>query len=38
MIDSVAVAQIVGTLMACWASGFAIGKSVAWVRKITDVV
>ena len=38
MIDSVAVAQIVAALMGCWATGFGIGKSVAWVRKITDVV
>lgn len=38
MIDSATVAQIVATMMGCWALGFGIGKSVAWTRKIVDVV
>ena len=38
VIDTATVAQIVAALMACWAMGFGIGKSVAWVRKIVDVV
>jgi hypothetical protein len=38
MIDSATVAQIVAALMACWALGFGVGKSVAWTRKIVDVV
>ena len=38
MIDAATIGQIVAALMGCWAMGFGIGKSVAWVRKITDVV
>lgn len=37
MIDSTTVALIVASLMGCWASGFAIGKSVAYVRRIGSV-
>lgn len=37
MIDAVAVAKIVSTLMGCWALGFGIGKAVAWVRHIQHV-
>jgi hypothetical protein len=37
MIDSQSVASIVATMMTCWALGFGVGKSVAWVRKIQDV-
>lgn len=32
-----AVALLVATLTTCWASGYGIGKGVAWVRKIVDV-
>jgi hypothetical protein len=37
MIDAVAVGQVFATLMGCWALGYGIGVSVAWVRKIRDV-
>jgi hypothetical protein len=38
MIDAATVGQIVAALMGCWGLGFGIGKSVAWTRKIVDVV
>lgn len=38
MIDTVTIAQIIAALMGCWAMGFGIGKSVAWTRRIADVV
>lgn len=38
VIDAIAIAKIVSVLMACWALGFGIGKSVAWVRHIGNVV
>lgn len=37
VIDGIAVAAIFNTLMGCWALGFGIGKSVAWVRRIAGV-
>lgn len=37
VIDGLAVAAIFSTLMGCWALGFGIGKSVAWVRRIAGV-
>ena len=37
MIDTIAISQIIATLMGCWALGFGVGKSVAWVRAIRSV-
>lgn len=37
LIDAAAVAKIVATLMGCWASGFGVGKAVAWVRALSGV-
>jgi hypothetical protein len=34
VIDSTAVLQLVAGLFGLWATGFAIGKSVAWIRAI----
>lgn len=33
-ISATAVAAIFAALMGCWAIGFGVGKSVAWVRAI----
>ena len=35
LIDTAAVVKIIGTLMGCWALGFGVGKSVAWVRALS---
>jgi hypothetical protein len=37
MIDAVAVGKVFMALMGCWAMGYGIGASVAWVRRIRDV-
>jgi len=37
VIDAIAIAKIISTLMGCWAMGFGIGKSVAWVRQIQHI-
>lgn len=38
MITYSVVSEIVSSLMLCWILGFGMGKAVAWVRKIADVV
>lgn len=37
MIDAAAVAKVLGGLMGCWAVGFSVGKSVAFVRALRNV-
>lgn len=37
MIDTTAVAFIITSLLGCWAMGFSVGKSVAYVRAIRNV-
>lgn len=37
MIDQASVVYIVTVLMGCWATGFGMGKAVAWTRAIRDV-
>lgn len=37
VIDAATVVKIFTVLMGCWALGFGMGKSVAWVRAIRDV-
>lgn len=38
VIDSATVAQILAVLMGCWAMGYGIGKTVAFVRKMGTVI
>lgn len=37
MIDSSAVAMIIGAISTCWALGWSMGTAVAWVRAIRNV-
>lgn len=37
MIDQASIAVIVGAVIGCWGSGFAVGKLVAWTRHLQNV-
>lgn len=37
MIDAQTVGWIIASVMGCWASGFGVGKAVAWTRAIRSV-
>lgn len=37
VIDTAAVLKVIATLLGFWGSGYVVGKSVAWVRKIASV-
>jgi hypothetical protein len=38
VIDADAIAKVFATLMGCWALGYSVGKTVAWVRQIVNVL
>ncbi|WP_276514458.1 hypothetical protein [Comamonas aquatica] len=37
-IDAPTIAKVIGSCMTVWVLGYGIGQSVAWVRKLRDVV
>lgn len=37
MIDQASITVIVGAVLGCWATGYGVGKLVAWTKKIQSV-